>query len=272
MCSGAAFCVVCMDRFPGIACLDILKNTRIITCILCALRTSPGRCAVISAVQDMLRKIPIKSASALYIYADRSEWRYEELRGRLTEISAWENPAALSSAMMLVREAQCAGEPTAWVGKSSDIFFPLDAAAYGVDLAALIVVRLSQVSDAPRAADMLIRSGGFGLVVVDLSDASPVCIPVPLLSRIVRLSHVKNVATVCLTRKPVHASSLGSLISLRSQARRVGKFDATAGISLEAIKDKQHAPGWVHREFRGVPAGMRRDSRFTAPIALCKAS
>lgn len=228
---------------------------------------------MISAVQDMLREIPIKSASglkqasALHIHADRSEWRYEELRGRLMEISAWEHPAALSSAMMLVRQAQCAGEPTAWVGKASDTFFPLDAAAYGVDLAALIVVRLSQVSDAPRAADMLIRSGGFGLVVIDLSDASPVNIPMPLLSRIVRLSHVKNVATVCLTRKPVHASSLGSLISLRSQARRVGKFDATAGISLEAIKDKQHAPGWVHREFRGVPIGMCVDCGF-APANL----
>jgi recombination protein RecA len=225
-----------------------------------------------AVVQGIIDQIAIKSAASLGTGNDTPQWRFSELRGRLTEISAWENPAALSSAMMLVREAQCVGEPTAWVGRASDTFFPLDAAAYGVDLAALIVVRLERISDAPRAADMLIRSGGFGLVVIDLSDTSPVSIPMPLLSRLVRLSHVSKVATICLTRKPAHTSSLGSLTSLYGRARRVWSSEGSPGIRIDVLKDKLHAPGWIHKEHRRVPVGMYLDSGFAAPTAVRRAS
>ena len=99
----------------------------------------------------------------------RPVWSSAELSGRLCELSTVGSaPAALTAAFGLVLDAQRAGEPTAWVTTTADTFFPPDVAASGVDLTALIVVRVPDTRTAGRAADRLLRAGAFGLVVLDL--------------------------------------------------------------------------------------------------------
>jgi hypothetical protein len=97
-------------------------------------------------------------------------WGLARLCGRLVQLSGGLASAALTTAVGLVREAQLEGEPTAWITEKHSGFFPPDVRDSGVDLEALVVVRLEALTEGPRAVDMLLRSGGFGLVVVDLGS------------------------------------------------------------------------------------------------------
>ncbi len=99
-------------------------------------------------------------------------WSLDALSGRLVEISASGTTAALTVTCDLVLQAQLKGEPGAWITLLDSSFFPPDAACSGIDLDALPVIRVPDPQAAARAADKLARSGGFGLIVIDLTTAS----------------------------------------------------------------------------------------------------
>jgi hypothetical protein len=101
------------------------------------------------------------------------EWSYRACAGRLVELSGSHAAPLLSLAFVLVADAQRAGEPVAWIQGTDSTFFPPDAARNGVDLGALVVVRLAEPSARMRAAVRLLRSGAFGLVAMDLGGARP---------------------------------------------------------------------------------------------------
>jgi len=187
---------------------------------------------------------------------DRQEapaWTRAELAGRLCELSAGPDTAALSAAVALVHDAQLGGDPVAWVTARAATFHPPDAAAAGVDLAALVVVRARDARMAGRAADVLLRSGAYGLVVLDLgTDAA---MPTPLQGRLVQLAIKHDAAVLCLTEKAPDAPSLGSLVSLRGRVRR----RRTSGgfvCAVHALKDKRRGPGWRWQEDRRGPDGL----------------
>ncbi|MHC4958187.1 MAG: P-loop NTPase family protein [Planctomycetota bacterium] len=182
-----------------------------------------------------------------------SEWSIAGFAGRLVELSGAEGSAAMTMAFALVREAQLLGEPAAWVSLEKEGFFPPDVAAGGVDLDALAVVRVPATKKLARAADMLARSGAFGLVVIDVGQAR---VAMAVLARLLGLAQKHKTAIVFLTRKPEQTPSLGSLVSLRGQAvrRQSGRDEFVC--SLTVVKDKRRAPGWGHEETCHGPAGL----------------
>jgi recombination protein RecA len=179
-------------------------------------------------------------------------WGLTVLAGRLVELSGWKSSAVLTAAFGLVLEAQRRGEPTAWVTLRKSSFFPPDAAEGGVDLAALAVVRVADPPAAARTADQLVRSGGLGLVVVDLGPDPYPRVPVPLQSRLAGLAQKHAAAVVVLTEKPADAASLGSLVSLRAEARRSDRHTCL----VRVLKDKRLGPGRSHQEACRGPAGL----------------
>jgi recombination protein RecA len=223
-------------------------------------------------------------------------WSRTALSGRLVEISGHGSPSPITAALGLVLDAQGQGETTAWITAEESSFFPPDAAEGGVDLDALAVIRVPALARAPRAADKLIRSGAFGLVVLDLSspqargdvDAE---IRAETLSRLLGLARRHDTAVVLLTTKRGDAPSLGSLVSLRGEARRTaaplapirrrspeggrgrrrqllpsptvtaegdrGGGDETYSVEIRILKDKCRAPGWTHGELCRGPVGLR---------------
>ena len=175
-------------------------------------------------------------------------WRLANLAGRLTELSSREGAAGLTLAFSLVLDAQRAGEPVGWLTAGESAFFPPDAARGGVDLDALVVVRLPAAGQLPRAAEHLARSGAFGLLVLDLGETARV---------------------LFLTRKGRDAASLGSLVSLRAEAQRepvarpepAGEGGRRTGVSAftctaRVLKDKRGGPGWRHVEVCCGPDGL----------------
>jgi recombination protein RecA len=187
----------------------------------------------------------------------RHGWSWEEMRGRLAELSVWGGGASLTSACRLLLEAQLANEPVAWVATEESSFFPPDLARNGVDLDALPVVRTPDAHAAARAADKLVRSGAFGLVVVDLVSKGPrAFVPTPLQSRLLGLAAKHGTALLFLTEKKPEAPSLGSLISLRAQARRKRTTENHFSCEVEILKDKRKGPGRSGTEMHHGPAGL----------------
>lgn len=182
-----------------------------------------------------------------------SLWTFSEIAGRLVEVSGSAASASLTIAFGLVREAQDQGEPVGWVTSRENVFYPPDAAQGGVDLAALVVVRVLSAESIARAGEKLLRSGGFGLVVLDLGCAD---IPLPLQTRLTGLAHRHHTALVCLTEKESRTFSLGSLVSMRVHAERKQVSGERFRCALHVLKDKRRGPTWTHEELCYGPAGM----------------
>ena len=181
-------------------------------------------------------------------------WGLAPLRGRLVELSARGATATLTTAVELVGEAQREGEPVAWIMGPRGSFYPPDLADSGIDLAALVVVRVPQLAVAARAAERLVRSGAFGLVVIDLADDN-VELPIAHQGRLVTLAQAHDAAIVCITEKSADTGSLGSLISLRAEALRM-RTPTGFELSLRVLKDKRRGPGLITTKRAKGPAGL----------------
>ena len=182
------------------------------------------------------------------------EWTLEALAGRMVELSSDAAGATLTAATALVLESQRRGEPAAWILGGTSCFYPPDVAASGVDLAALIVVRADTTVKAARAADHLLRSGGFALLVLDLIDDAN--LRMSMQSRLSGLANAHQSAVVCLTRKKSDAPSIGSLVSLRGDTTvHRTSFDEFTW-TIDVVKDKRRGPGWNHSGLCRGPDGF----------------
>jgi recombination protein RecA len=177
------------------------------------------------------------------------------LRGRFVELSARGASATLTAAIGLVVEAQQESEPVAWIMGRQASFYPPDVADSGVDLAALVVIRVPDLAVAGRFAERLLRSGAFGLVVLDLGTTD---MSMAHQGRLVTLAQAHDAAVVCLTEKTEDTASIGSLVSMRAEAVRAGMLGTGFELKLRVLKDKRRGPGWTNAiKVRG-PAGTDR--------------
>ena len=93
-------------------------------------------------------------------------------RGRISEIVGARSSGRTSELHALLAAATARGEHAALVD-SADAFDACSAAAAGVELSKLLWVRCGgNAEHALRAADLLIQAGGFGVVALDLAEAS----------------------------------------------------------------------------------------------------
>lgn len=185
-------------------------------------------------------------------------WSFTALAGRYVELAARGPAARLAIAGQLALQAQLAQEAVAWVTSATSSFFPPDLADNGVDLDALVVVRVPTAQHTGtallRAAETLLRAGAFGLVVLDLeSHIAPVDVPLAVQSRLMGLAQHHDTVLLSLTTSDATPHALASLraeVSLRGLGS--GQFATT----LTAVKDKRGSPGWQHEQvWRGV-AGL----------------
>ncbi len=191
-----------------------------------------------------------------------SPWTMPQLAGRLVEVTGRSTPR-LSLAVRTVVEAQQDGQPAAWIAVGGSSFHPPDAAAAGVDLAALPVVDAPDARAAARAADHLLRSGAFGLVVIDLPPGAAFTLPVQ--ARLTGLARHHQAVLLCLTRETpkrrvqptAHGGALGALVSVRAEGETLRNRDGAFRCRITASKDKRHGPGWTHEEIRRGPDGLR---------------
>jgi recombination protein RecA len=184
---------------------------------------------------------PQKLRSSAFETARPVRWTLTEVAGRLVEISGSGAAASLTLAFNLVLKAQQESEVVGWVISKESFFYPPDAAVAGVDLEALVVVRVPDIQAVPRAGEKLLRSGACGLVVLDIGSAD---VPTPLQTRLAGLAYRHHTALIFLTEKKSGEFSLSSLISLRLHAQRARTSENEFLCTLEVLKDKRRGPTW----------------------------
>lgn len=227
--------------------------------------------------QSPVAHLPLRRATDLASPspAAAGHWSLAALRGRLVELVGGPDSANVTLAVRLILEAQQTGDFVAWVATHRDVFFPPDVAAAGVDLSALPVVwalpapgdqpgvpgasraagsgeAVRPAREASRAAERLLRSGAFGLVVVDL--ARDLSLSAVSQGRLLRLAEHNDAQVLILRRKRRDARYSGSLVTVRAESSREqigpGRFRAT----ITNTKDKREGPGWTtSEEFDGPP-------------------
>jgi recombination protein RecA len=186
--------------------------------------------------------------------AREPQWSLAGLSGLLTELSSQGGAGVLSLAFSIVLDAQALNETVAWITDSESSFFPPDAAASGVDLDTLTVIRLPGVQAMLKGADRLVRCGAFGLVVLDLG-ASP-AVADGVVSRLAGLAERHDTAVLCLTEKRRDAPSLGARVALRAEARRRVMPDGRYACTVDVFRDRRQGRTWSHEELLTGPEGL----------------
>ena len=183
------------------------------------------------------------------------EWGYREIAGRVVELIGAGDSANLTIAAGLLRDAQVQREPVAWIAPPGSTFHPPDLADWGVDLAALALVRAPDAARALRAADELLRSAAFGLVVLD--GIEPIDVPLAIQVRLANLAQQHDAALLwlCSAASRAYAGSLASLraTTFRRRSELPGRFE----FGFEVTKDKRRGRGWSWSSVCDGPPGLR---------------
>ncbi len=170
-------------------------------------------------------------------------WNLQELRGRLVEISEPHPIAGLSFCFLLVREVQMAGGCAAWIGPMDSTFYPPDAEKGGIDLRNLPILRLTDIQSLGRAAEILLRSGAFQLVLLDLGYDHTISIA--RLAQLNGLVRKHNACAVFLTHKQHGEQSVGPLISLHARTSRQRVETDSFSCELRILRDKRRGRKWT---------------------------
>jgi recombination protein RecA len=204
--------------------------------------------------------LPVSAFTApAAIAVDRAANTHLLQPGRFVEISGGPRHACTTAAVTILREAQGLGETAAWIQYRDGTLYPPDLADSGIELPALVVVRIPEgggAAAACRAAELLLRSGGLGLVVLDLRGRAPRTHDTTWQRRLHGLVRQHQSCLLVLTDKAEHEDSLGPLVGLRVAPRRervgLGRFEVT----WAALKNKSSAPWPTQRHEARGPWGL----------------
>jgi recombination protein RecA len=150
-------------------------------------------------------------------------------RGAMTEICGAPCSGRTSFLLSALAARTADGEVCALVD-ARDSFDPATTQAAGVTLPQLLWVRCHDIDQSLRATDLLIQSGGFGLVAIDLSDVPPKTVrqvPLNVWFRFRRAVEDTPTILLLLEQEP-HAKTCASLV-LRLEAQHAHWSDAAAG-------------------------------------------
>ena len=165
-------------------------------------------------------------------------------RGAIAELFGPRSSGRTSLCLYILAQATHSGEVCAVVDLY-DSFDPASAALAGVRLDHIVWVRCrGNAEHAMRASDLLLHAGGFGVVTLDLCEASPRIlnrIPISYWHRFRRaLEHTPTTLVVCADSQQAKSCSQISLQAKLKVLSWVGKapFCRLNGLEIQAIPGK----------------------------------
>jgi recombination protein RecA len=189
-------------------------------------------------------------------------------RGAITEILG---PASSGRTTLLhsVLSAATANQEVCALVDASDSFDATSAAAAGVDFDQLLWIRCgARVDHAIKATDLLLQSGGFGLVALDLGDVDPQRsrrIQLTWWFRFRRAIEDKPTAMLVISRDPNARSCASLVLELSKESEEWSRSDAqevptpTCANLLGGFR--------LHVERRKPVSLDEREARFEARIS-----
>jgi hypothetical protein len=161
-------------------------------------------------------------------------------RGRITEITGPRSSGRTSLLHSILAGSSSRGEFDVLVD-ASDAFDPCSAAEAGTELSKLIWIRCGgNIEHAMRTADLVIHSGGFGVVAIDLAEAAPsglARIPATAWFRFRRAVEATRTVLVVLASRPLTKSCSAMLIETKHR-RSVFTGKLLRGAEYEMIPRK----------------------------------
>ncbi len=172
-------------------------------------------------------------------------------RGAMTEICGAACSGRTSLLLSALASRTAEGETCALVD-ARDSFDPLSGNAAGIALGKLLWVRCQNIEQALRATDLLIQAGGFGMVVVDLSDVpSRTVRQVPLNAWFRFRRAVEDTPTILLLlEQEPHAKTCASLV-VRLDAEEARWTEASPQVAQALLPVPTVA---TRRFFRALPS------------------
>lgn len=196
-------------------------------------------------------------------------------RSSVTEISGTASSGKTSFALATVAAITQLGNACAWVDVN-DTLSPESAAAAGIELNRLLWLRMSserrenpadrpwsRLEQAMSATDLLLQAGGFGSIVLDMSDVLPrhaMRIPLGTWYRFRLAAEQARTAFVLLTQAPC-ASSCAAL-ALRCETGAVHPFHEDGETALFA--GQQYALIRERNRHEGFPAAQKKPATSVA--------
>jgi len=189
----------------------------------------------------------------------RPELTFGSLSGQVVEFSGWRPTALITLSAGLMRACLKNRRECAWIlcGPENEhsLFYPPDLASAGIDVERIPILPADSAARAFGLAERLLRSGAFGMIVLDLTLHHS--IRSRLVGRVNALARSHESLVLCLTRRPPGQPSLDPMVFIHyhMESRRddAGRFRA----SWHLRKDKQ-----------GVP-GQRGEGLYEPPPGLC---
>jgi hypothetical protein len=176
-------------------------------------------------------------------------------RGRISEIAGPSSSGRTSLLDSLLASATSRGEHCVLIDTRDSFDLP-SAAAYGVRLEKLIWIRCrGNAEHALRAADLVLHSGGFGVVALDLADVPAAGlnrIPPTAWFRFRRVVEPTPTIFVVLANRPVTKSCSTLLIETR---RRGVKFLSGVDYELASRKPAGKEPVKFHVRLHKLAVG-----------------
>ncbi len=206
-------------------------------------------------------------------------------RGCLSQICGGASSGRTSFALAALAAATARGEVCALVD-ASDAFDPESGAAAGMDFDKLLWIRCSEnatrmparerenrpmenrLEQALRAVDLLLQSGGFGLVVMDFSDiphASLRRIPLASWFRFQRVLEPTPTIILILAQVPCAASCSSLLLELQPSPPPVAKPPARAE-EVSSAAAPPHAELFSGLQIRGELQPCRGERKPPQPV------
>ena len=140
-------------------------------------------------------------------------------RGAITEIFGPRSSGRTSTMVAILSEATANDEVCALVD-GNDAFDPKSAADAGTDLNRLLWVRCHKLEQVLKSTDLLLQGGGFGRVILDLTDLPPAQVrSIPLASWFRFQRTIEKTPTVLLIMSPESVVQSAAALVLRMETR-----------------------------------------------------
>jgi recombination protein RecA len=162
-------------------------------------------------------------------------------RGAITEIFGPVSSGRTSTMVSILAQAIADGEVCALID-GSDAFDPKSAAASGVELSRLLWVRCHILEQVLKSTDLLLQGGGFGRVVMDLTDLPLSYVrSIPLASWFRLQRTIEKTPTVLLVISPVSLVKSAAALVLRMEMHSAGRSTILDGLNtnVEMIRSRR---------------------------------
>jgi recombination protein RecA len=162
-------------------------------------------------------------------------------RGAITEIFGPPSSGRTSTMVSILAEA-IAGDEVCALVDGNDAFDPKSAASAGVELNRLLWVRCHKLDQVLKSTDLLLQGGGFGRVIMDLTDlplSHTRSIPLASWFRFQRT--IEKTPTVLLVMSPESVVQSAAALVLRMEMRTAEWSTVLNGLNLnvEVIRSRR---------------------------------